>query len=198
MLVSAFNRICLKIMLDSSMFVSARSDINAIEKEIVTIQLKQNAERLNLKPQFGVRFEHMVGFGAQPQQFTAMAMVKLPFMPWASKMTKANIESYKWRTEALKNQKLMVINEAIGMAKGMREEILARKKQLMLYQNNIIPALRNNYKTMLLAYEQNTEELFMLYDAWETLNMTQMEFLDQTRQLLIMQVGLERVLQLRN
>lgn len=45
---------------------------------------------------------------------------------------------------------------------------------------------------MQLGYEQNTEELFMLYDAWKTLNMTQMEYLDQVQQLLTMQVKLGR------
>jgi hypothetical protein len=174
---------------DSTLFASARSDIKAIDKEILSNQFKQDAERMNLKPQFGFRFEHMAGFGGQPQQFTAMAMVR---------MKKANIEGYKWRTEALYNQKQMIINEATGMAVGMRTEIVAKKKQIKLYENNIIPALRNNYKAMLLGYEQNTEELFMLYDAWETLNMAQNEYLDQLRQLLIMQVELERILQIRN
>ena len=31
---------------------------------------------------------------------------------------------------------------------------------------------------MQLGYEQNTEELFMLYDAWEQLNMTQLEYFE--------------------
>jgi hypothetical protein len=66
-----------------------------------------------------------------------------------------------------------------------------------LYESNIIPALRNNYKTMQLGYEQNTEELFMLYDAWETLNMTQLEYLEQLQQLLLMQVQLEKVLEIK-
>lgn len=183
---------------DSTLFATGRSDIKTIDREVLMNQLKQAAERSNLQPQFGIRLEHMVGFGAQPQQFTAMVMMRLPFVSWASGMTKATIESYKWRTEALYNQKLMMINEAMGMATGMRTEIEARKKQLNLYEKNIIPALRNNYRTMLLAYEQNTEELFMLYDAWETLNMTQYEYLDQLRQLLTIQAELERILQIRN
>ena len=103
---------------DSTLFASARTDIRAIDKEILTNRFKQDAERLNLKPQLGIRFEHMIGFGAQPQQFNAMAMVRLPFVSWASRMTKANIESYKWRTEALYNQKQMIINEAAGMGSG--------------------------------------------------------------------------------
>jgi hypothetical protein len=48
-----------------------------------------------------------------------------------------------------------------------------------------------------LAYENNTEELFELYDAWETLNMTQLQYLDQLRQVLIMQVELEKVLEIK-
>jgi hypothetical protein len=127
-----------------------------------------------------------------------MGMMRLPFVSWASKMSKANIESYKWRVEALDNQRKMLLNEAAGMATGMRTEFETKKNQVGLYENNIIPALKNNYKTMLLGYEQNTEELFMLYDAWETLTMTQNEYLDQLLQLLNMQVALERILQIRN
>ena len=187
-----------RYVFDSTLVASGRSDIRAIDKELLTNRLKQDAERLNLRTQFGIRFDHMVGFGAQPPQFTAMARVRVPLAPWSSKMTKATIESYKWRTEALYNQRKMLINDATGMATAMRIELETKKKQISLYEHNIIPALRNNFKTMLLAYEQNTEELFMLYDAWETLNMTQNEYLDQLRTLLSMQVELERILQIRD
>ena len=91
----------------------------------------------------------------------------------------------------------MILNEARGMSAGMRTEIETKKRQVKLFESNIIPALRNNYKTMLLAYEQNTEELFMLFDAWEALNMSQIEYLDQLQQLLSLQVELERILQIR-
>lgn len=182
---------------DSSLFVSSRSDIRAIDKEILTNKFRQRAERFNLKPQFGIRFDHMVGFGSQPQQFTLMGMVRLPFVSWASRMNKANVESYQWKMEALNSQKQMILNEAIGMSRGMFHEVETKKRQVKLYEDNIIPALRNNYKTMLLAYEQNTEELFMLYDAWETLNMTQNEYLGQLQQLLTLQVELERILEIK-
>jgi len=48
-----------------------------------------------------------------------------------------------------------------------------------------------------LAYQNNTEELFELYDAWETLNMTQLQYLDQLEQLLMMQSELERILEIK-
>ena len=185
-------------VLDNSFFATRRSDLKAIDREILTNQLKQEAERLSLKPQFGFRFEHMVGFGAQPQQFNLMGMIRLPFVSWASRMSKANIESYKWKSEALNYQKQEIVNEAAGMAASMRVEMEEMKKIIRLYENNIIPALKNNYKTMLLAYEQNTEELFMIYDAWETLNMTQNQYWDQLQQLLFAQVELERLMQIKN
>jgi len=46
-----------------------------------------------------------------------------------------------------------------------------------------------------LAYEQNTEELFMLYDAWETLYMTQLEYMELLNQALRLQVTLERLME---
>ena len=50
---------------------------------------------------------------------------------------------------------------------------------------------------MQLAYEQNTEELFVLYDAWEKLNNAQQENLDLLQQLLINQAELDRILELK-
>lgn len=182
---------------DSIFISNNRSDLRAIDREVITSRLRIQSELKNLKPQFGIRYEHMFAFGAQPQQFTLMGMVRLPMLPWTSRMSKANMESYKWRTEALNSQRQMILNEARGMSNGMNKEIETKMRQIKLYENNIIPALRNNYKTILLAYEQNTEELFMLFDAWETLNMTQVEYLDQVQQLLSLQVELERILQIR-
>lgn len=88
-----------------------------------------------------------------------------------------------------------MVNEYSGMAYGMRNEIELKKKQLKLYGDNIIPALKNNYKTMQSGYEQNTEELFMLYDAWESLNMVQLEYIGLLNQVLKLQVSLERIIE---
>jgi hypothetical protein len=182
---------------DSIFFYNNRSDLKAIDKDINLTLLKQETERQSLQPQFGIRYDHMFGFGGFPMQYTLMGMMKLPLAKWSSKMNKANIESLKWKTNALQSQKEMMVNEYSGMAYRMRNEIELKKKQLKLYEDNIIPALKNNYKTMQLAYAQNTEELFMLYDAWETLNMTQLEYLKLLQELLTMQVELERILQIK-
>ena len=180
---------------DSTLFYASRSDLKAIDKEINITWLKQETERQNLKPQFGVRYEHMFGFGGLPMQYSLMGMMKLPLTKWSSKMNKANIESLTWKAASLHSQKEMMLNEYSGMAYAMRNELDLKIKQLKLYNDNIIPALRNNFKTMQLGYEQNTEELFMLYDAWETLNMTQLAYLDLLNEALKLQVTLERLIE---
>lgn len=179
---------------DSSLFYSNRSDLKAIDKDINLTRLKLETEKQGLKPQFGVRYEHMFGFGGLPMQYSVMGMMKLP-LGKSSRMNKANIESLRWKTSALQAQKEMITIEYSGMAHGMRNELELKKRQLKLYEDNIIPALRNNYKTMQLGYEQNTEELFMLYDAWETLYMTQLEYLELLGQAFKMQVSIDRLIE---
>jgi outer membrane protein TolC len=182
---------------DSTTFINARSDIKAIDKDINVTYLQREAEITKLKPQFGIGYNHMFGFGGLPAQYSLMATVKLPMVKWASKENKANAESLRWKATSLDEQKRVMINELSGEAYSRRNDIELKKKQLKLYEGNILPALENNYKTMQLGYEQNTEELFQLFDAWETLNMTQLEYLDQLQQLLIMQVELEQVLEIK-
>lgn len=184
-------------LIDSTQLSAARSDLKSVNREIQLNWLKYNTEKAKLKPEFGIRYEHMFGFGRLPMQYTLMGMVKIPFTRGASRMYKANMESIVWKNESLHQQRQMILNEAEGMAQAMRNEIFAKQKQIRLYEEKIIPALRNNYSAYQLAYEQNTEELFMLFDAWETLNMTQVEFLDQLSELLLMQVELERILEIK-
>jgi len=180
---------------DSSYLVQARSDLKAIDKNIQLTYLQQNLERSKLKPQFGIRYDHMFGFGGLPMQYSLMAMVKLPIATWSSKSYKANIESLTWKAESLKEQKQLVLNEATGQISGILAGLDNKKKQVSLYEEKIIPALQKNYQTMQLSYEQNTGELFELLDAWETLNMTQLEYLGQLQELLNMQVEMDKVLQ---
>jgi outer membrane protein TolC len=176
--------------------LSARSDIKAIDKDIQLTQLQQNAERFKTKPEFGVKYEHMFGLGGMPMQYTLMGMVKIPFGK-ANRLSKANVESLRWKAEALSQQRQIILNDASGLAASIRSELETKKRQVKLFEENIIPALRKNYQVMQLGYQQNTEQLFTLFDAWDTLNKTQLEYLDQLQQLLNIQVELERTLEIK-
>lgn len=181
---------------DSSLFYTSRSDLKAIDQNIQLTYLQQNIERTSLKPQFGIRYDHMFGFGGFPMQYSLMGMAKIP-INWSTRMNKANIESLQWKAQALENEKASMANEYSGMAYQMQQNMEAKRKQVQLFEQNIIPALKKNYESTLLAYEQNTEELFELYDAWETLNSTQLEYLDQLQDLLDMQTELEKLLEVK-
>jgi outer membrane protein, heavy metal efflux system len=182
-----------KLSSDSSSLISNRSDIRAIEKDIQLTGLQKDVEKSKLKPEFGIRYDNMFGFGGSPLQYSLMGVVKLPMAKWSSKSSRANVISLDWKAEALNQQRQMMINAATGMSYSLQTEIASKRKQIKVFENNIIPALRRNFQSLLLAYEQNTEELFTLFDAWETLNSTQLEYLDEVKQLLLMQVELERI-----
>ena len=184
-------------LFEPELFYQNRSDLRGIDKEINIAKLKQDLEKQNLRPEFGVKFENMFAFGGQPMQYTLMVMAKIPLVPWARKMTDANIESLQIKEEALLAKKKVMVNEYSGRAYGMRNELELNKKQIQLYENTIIPALKNNYKLMQLGYEQNTEDLFTLYDAWEKLNMTQLEYFDILTKALQAQTELDRLLERR-
>lgn len=183
------------MVFDSTLFYGSRSDLKAIDQDIHLARLKQETEQMNLKPQFGIRYENMFGFGGQPMLYTLMGMMRIPMAGWSSRMNKANMESLKWKAGALQSQKEMLVNEYSGMAYAMLNELESKKKQLVVYTNQIIPSLENNFKTIQLAYEQNTEELFMLYDAWESLNMTRIEYLEILNRVLRLQADLEQLIE---
>ena len=173
-----------------------RSDVKAIEKTMVLNQLKIETEKAKLLPEFGVKYDHMFAFGEQPKQFTLMGMITIP-MPWSTKMNKANINSYKIKNEGLNWQKQMILNEASGMISGMNTELINLKKQYDIADKNIIPALKRNYDTAILSWQNNTGDLFVVLDAWEALNMAQIDLLDKLQNILSTQVEIEKQLEIK-
>ena len=184
------------MVFDSTLFYNNRSDIKAVNQNIQLAYLKQDIERQSMKPEFGIQFSHMMPYGNAPTLFTAMGVVKIP-MNWSTRANKANIESLDFKAQSLQEQQAAMANEYSGAAYQMQQDIVAKKKQVQLFADNILPAIRKNYQSTQLAYEQNTEELFELYDAWETLNNTQLEYLNQLQQLLSLQVDLEKLLEIK-
>lgn len=180
---------------DETSLAKNRSDVQAIEKTMTLNQLKIEAEKTKLLPEFGVKYDHMFGFGEQPKQFSLMLMVNIPFAPWSSKMNKANRNSFEIKNESLNWQKQMILNEASGMISGMSTELNNLKKQYDIADKSIIPALKRNYDTSILAWQNNTGDLFVVLDAWEALNMAQIEKLDKLQTILSTQVAIEKQLE---
>jgi outer membrane protein, heavy metal efflux system len=180
---------------DTTGLAAQRSDIKGLEQSIRVMQLNQRWESSMRKPMFGLRYEHMSSIGTMPNQFTLMGMVTIPLVPWASKGYRSNVAAMNYEIEGMRKEQEGILNEARGMLAAMGTEIETKRKQVANYQERIIPALQKNYRVTLQAYEQNTAELAAVIDAWETLNMTQMQYLDTVNELLNMQVTYERELE---
>ncbi len=155
-----------------------KSNVMAIDKDIELSELQKVAERAKALPEHGVRYDHMFGFGGLPMQYTLMGMVKIP-IGRANRAAKANVESLRWKSEALLQQKKLLLSESSGLVSGMTLDIDSKKKQVKLFEENILPAMRKNYNITQLGYQQNTEQLLTLLDAWDGLYKTQTEYLNQ-------------------
>ncbi|WP_192823856.1 TolC family protein [Rufibacter sp. LB8] len=184
------------VLPDTGALSAARSDIRQIDRTIESMQLNLRLENLQRKPDFGIRFENMMPRDRMmPQSFTLMGMVSIPIAPWSSKMYKANASAMNLEIQGMHKGRESLLNEAQNMVASMALELQAKRTQVQNYEKKIIPALRRNYETTLLSYEQNTGQLPLVIDAWEALNMAQMEYLNNLEQLYLIGVNYEKELE---
>jgi cobalt-zinc-cadmium efflux system outer membrane protein len=177
---------------DTSSLANARSDIKGISRNIELQQLSAQMEYSKRKPDFGIQAAHMISYGGYPNQYILMASVTIPIVSWASKEYKANLKGIRYEVEELQQKKLDMLNQAEGQLAGLSADIGSKKRQLKNYQQNIIPALQNGYKTALLSYDQNTGDLPSVLDGIKDLQMARMESLNRLQELLSLQVAYER------
>jgi cobalt-zinc-cadmium efflux system outer membrane protein len=177
---------------DTATLASSRSDIKLIDRNIQLQQLNTDVEYSKRKPDFGITAAHMLSYGGYPNQYILMASVTIPIVPWASKEYKANLKGIKYEVAQLQSEKLDKLNQAEGQLASLKLDMGSKKRQLKNYQDNIIPAMQNSYKTALLAYEQNTSDLPSVLNAIKDLQTARMTSLDRLQELLQLQVAYER------
>lgn len=184
-------------MIDSSTISLSRSDFKLITQNENVLRTKQEYENSKRLPDFGIKYDHMLTFGTQPQQFSLMAMVSIPIVPWSSKMYKSNVKGLTFEIESLKWQQQAFVNEVNGTLENLKIKMKSKKQQIELNETVIIPSLKRNYEVALLAYNQNNEELFMVLDAWQNLKLAQLSLLDQIMELLLLQTQFENQLEIK-
>lgn len=185
----------MQVVNDTTALSEQRSDIKLIDETIEAMRLNQQLQKFQAKPDFKIKFDHMQPIGNMPTQFSAMAMVSIPIAPWSSKMYKAEVKGMQYDIEAMKKGRQAILLETRGMLAGMASQINRMKQQLDNYETKIIPALKKNYQTLMLAYEENREQLTMVIDGWEALNMAQMEYLDKLEEYYLMIISYEKELE---
>jgi cobalt-zinc-cadmium efflux system outer membrane protein len=177
---------------DTAGLAASRSDIKMLDRNIQLQQLNAEVEYSKRKPDFGVTAAHMMSYGGYPNQYILMASVTIPIVPWASKEYKANLKGIRYEVAQLQNEKQDKLNQAEGQLASLRLDISSKKRQLKNYNDNIIPAMQNSYKTALLAYEQNTGDLPSVLNGIKDLQSARMTRLDRLQELLQLQVAYER------
>jgi outer membrane protein TolC len=181
---------------DTISLTERRSDVQRIDKSIQSLKLSQAIENAQSRPDFSISFNHMFARGAgMPNQFMLLGMISIPIAPWSSKMYKANSQGLGREIEAMKNERKALVNDLQGMASREVNEIVTLSKQIENYETRIVPALKKNYETLMISYEENKEELPVVIDAWETLNATQMQYLDTVQRYYETIVNYEKILE---
>lgn len=186
-----------KLAIDTMQIGNNRSDLKSLNQEIGLLKSKQRYERSKRNPDFGVKYDHMLAFGDQPQQFSLMFMVTIPIAPWSSKMYKSTVAGLDFEMDAVKYRRQTLLNNSSGNLYSYKEQIKGKMQQISLYEKTIILSMRKNYETSLIAYEQGREELFMTLDSWQNLKLVQLSYLDLLNELLQLQVNYEKELELK-
>ena len=192
---TTINFVSSPVIYDTAALAEQRSDVQQINQTIEVMQLNQRLQKLEAKPDFKIRFDHMQPIGNMPSQFSAMGMITIPIAPWSSKMYRAEVKGMQYEIEAMEKAREAILIEARGMLAGMSSQLSRMKQQLENYETKIIPALRKNYETLMLAYEENREQLPIVIDAWEALNMAQITYLETLQEYYSMIVRYEKELE---
>jgi len=182
---------------DTALISTSRSDIRQFDAKIGLVKLQQQFEKSKRLPDFGVSLSHMQSLGMMPNQFSAMSMVTIPIVPWATKEYKSNIKGLDNTANAISFQKQSLINETAGMISSLQTQIKSAKQQLSNYADHIIPTLYKSYQASMMAYEQNTEDLFVVLDGLKMYSMARINQLEQLNTLLKLQVDYEKEMEIR-
>lgn len=178
---------------DTAALARARSDVRRLDRTLARTRLQQELELTSRKPEFGVQYQHMNTLGGNMQsQYTLQGMVSIPIAPWAARGYKANVAGLGLEAQALHEQRAALVAQAKGTASGLLARLHAKGGQVEMYERNILPAVLKSYRATLLAYEQNTEELTAVLQAWETLRATRLEAVNQEMEYVQLQTDYER------
>ncbi len=182
-----------KADLDTAYLAGTRSDILHMEHDIHAMEKNIDLMRQESKPDFKIRFDHMSNYSSlMPRQFTLMGMLSIPIAPWSSKMYKSEIKSMNFEREAMRQEKSAMLTEILGMSKSMENDLNNMQQQLTNYETKILPSLQKYLQVSILAYQENKTDLNTVIDGWESINMSQMNYLDQLQKYYQMIVEYEK------
>lgn len=180
---------------DTASLADSRKDVLKMDASIRSMQLNIESARKEKKPDFKIRFDHMLPLGSMmPNAYSIMGMISIPIVPWASKMYKAGIKSMQYSIEGMEKERAAMLQQTQGMLYGLQAEIASMQTRIESMQTKIIPALQKALDAHFLNYQENKLALPVVIDAWEALNAMQVNILDEKLKLFEMIADYEKEL----
>jgi outer membrane protein TolC len=159
--------------------IAERSNIKQYDAQIKSNSLTNKMIATEAKPEFNISFNHMITYNNfMPNQFSLMAGVSLPMVPWAAKSYKSKLRANEFENLALQQEKQNVTNNLYGMILTQQQNLKRMKTELENYEQKIIPAFQKSYDVTLLNYQENKANINTLLDNWKEINDTQLDYLD--------------------
>lgn len=180
---------------DTASLASNRGDVLRMNESIRSMQLNIESMQQERRPDFRVQFDQMNPLASMmPKSFSAMGMISIPIAPWASKMYKNEVKAMQYNVQAMERERAAMLQETQGMLYGMQAEINSMQKRIRGLETTVIPAMQKSLDANFLNYQENKLQVPVVIDAWEALNMLQMNLLDEKLKLYQMIVDYEKEL----
>lgn len=178
---------------DTASLATARGDILRMNESIRSMELNIESMKQEKKPDFKIQLDHMKSFDKMmPRSYSVMGMITIPIAPWASKMYKSEVKAMQYNVQAMEKEKAAMLQETQGMLYGMQYEIQSMLKRIQGLENKVIPSMQKSLDANFLNYQENKLQIPVVIDAWEALNMLQMDLLDEKQKLYQMIVDYEK------
>jgi cobalt-zinc-cadmium efflux system outer membrane protein len=180
---------------DTASLSTARKDVLKMNENIRSMQLNIESMKMQRKPDFRIRFDHMYPLdAAMPNAYNVMGMISIPIAPWSSKMYKSEIKAMQFNIQSMEKERSAMLQETQGMLYGMQYEIESMQGRIRGLEEKVIPALQKTLDANFITYQENKMPLTQVIDAWEALIMMQMNVLDEKLKLYEMIVDYEKEL----
>lgn len=180
---------------DTASLSTARKDVLKMNENIRSMQLNIESMKMQRKPDFRIRFDHMYPLdAAMPNAYNVMGMISIPIAPWSSKMYKSEIKAMQFNIQSMEKERTAMLQETQGMLYGMQYEIESMQGRIRGLEEKVIPALQKTLDANFITYQENKLPLTQVIDAWEALIMMQMNVLDEKLKLYEMIVDYEKEL----
>lgn len=178
---------------DTVSLANVRGDVLKMNESIRSMNLNIESMKQERKPDFKIQYDHMNPFdNMMPRSFSIMGMVSIPIVPWASKMYKSEVQAMQFNVQAMEKEKSAMLQETQGMLYGMQAEIMSMQKRIQGMENKVIPSMQKSLDANFLSYQENKLQVPVVIDAWEALNMLQMDLLEEKQKLYQMIVDYEK------